>query len=213
MATHLPTDPLAVVLLLAWVVLTFALPSPNWNGIESYARSFQSIQMLSIIPVRLVAPTLLVLMISIHYYAQEQQRMFRLLGIAFAVIYTAIICVNYYVQLFVVRMNLLHGQLDSLTILALPDLRSVFFALETLGYAFLCCASLAISPIFRGGRLANWIHGLFIVNAALGNLAAIIAPFDVPFLIFAGLGIWMLLFLTALILVGVFFSKAKSRLI
>jgi hypothetical protein len=168
--------------------------------------------MLSFIPVRLLAPTLLVLMISIHYDAQEQQRMFRLLGIAFAVIYTAIICVNYYVQLFVVRMNLLHGQLDSLTILALPDLRSVFFALETLGYAFLCCASLAISPIFRGGRLANWIRGLFIVNAALGILAAIIAPFDVPFLIFAGLGIWILLFLTALILVGVFFSKAKSRL-
>jgi hypothetical protein len=80
--------------------------------------------------------------------------------------------VNYYLQLFVVRLNLLAGQLESLVLFAMPNFHSAFFALEAIGYCFSSLATLVVVPVFSGGKLASWIRGLFILNG-LEELASL----------------------------------------
>ncbi len=82
------------------------------------------------------AVTNVVLMISLHYYLPEYQRIFCLLGIAFTIIYATIIWINGYLQLFVLRLNIIQGQLESLAILAMPNTHSVFYSLEAIGMGF-----------------------------------------------------------------------------
>jgi len=202
---------LATVFTILFVVLALVFAPTEWSGIETYAEKFNFLQMANFIPVILLAPTIVILMACIHYVAPETKKVFSLISIAFSCIYAAIICTNYYIQLFVVRLNLLNNALDGIALLAMPNLHSVFFALETIGYSFLSLATLFVIPVFSGGRLERWIQWLFIVSGAIGILGAIVAPFDQPMLIFVGLGIWSLTFPIATILVSIFFGKIQTE--
>jgi hypothetical protein len=185
-------------------------PPKAWSGIRTYAENFSLLEMANYIPAFLLAPTVVVLMACIHYVAPETKKVFSLIGLSFASVYVAIIPANYYLQLFVVRLNLASGTLDGLALLAQPNLHSVFFAMETLGYTFLSLATLFVSQAFSGGKLQDWIRWLFIVSGALGIFGVLVAPFDRPSLVFAGLGIWSLAFPISMILLGVFFRRAQK---
>jgi hypothetical protein len=192
---------------------TLVFPSKAWSGVQTYAENFNLLEMASFIPAFLLAPTVVVLMACIHYVTSETKKVFSLIGLAFASVYAAIIPTNYYLQLFVVRLNLESGALDGLALLAQPNFHSVFFALETLGYAFLSLATLFVSQVFSGGKLESWIRGLLIVSGAVGIFGVLVAPFDQPYLIFAGLGIWSLAFPISTILLGIFYRRAQKRCI
>jgi hypothetical protein len=206
---------LASVFTIFFIVLALgtALVSPpkEWSGIQTYAENFSLLEMASFIPAFLLAPTVVVLIACIHYVTPEMKKVFSLTGLAFASVYAAIIPTNYYLQLFVVRLNVESGTLDGLALLAQPNFHSVFFALETLGYAFLSLATLFVCQVFSGGKLESWIRGLFIVSGAVGIFGVIVAPFDQPYLIFAGLGIWSLAFPISTILLSIFFRRAQKR--
>ena len=201
---------LASILTILFILLAFIFTVKEWTGIEAYAENFNSLQMANFIPVILLPPTVIVLMACLHYVVPETKKVFTSLGIAFSCVYAAIICTNYFIQLFVVRLNLISGTLDGLALLAQPNFHSVFFALETIGYSFLSLATLFVSPIFSGGKLESWIRWLFIISGAMGIFGAIVAPFDQPYLIFAGLGIWCFAFPISTILISIFFRKART---
>jgi uncharacterized membrane protein len=200
-----------ILFVLIAVGTSLVFPMQAWNGIQTYAEHFNWLDMASFIPAIFLAPTMVILMACIHAVTPEKQQVFSLISLAFTSIYAAIIPTNYYLQLFVVRLNLQSGTLDGLDLLAQPNLHSVFFALETLGYAFLSLATLFVSPVFKGGMLERWIRSLFIVSGAVGIFGVIVAPFDQPYLIFAGLGIWSLAFPISTILLSVFFQKIKGN--
>lgn len=101
---------LASVFTIFFIVLavgtTLVSPPKAWNGILAYAENFNLLEMASFIPAFLLAPTVVVLMACIHYVTPETKKVFSLIGLAFASVYAAIIPTNYYLQLFVVRLNL-----------------------------------------------------------------------------------------------------------
>ena len=202
---------LATVFTISFVILAAVFKPADWQGIETYAENFSFLQMSNHIPVLLLAPTIIIMMVCIHHVTPEKQKVFSLIGIAFSSVYAAIICTNYYIQLFVVRLNLLEGDLDGLALLALPNLHSIVFALESIGYTFLSLATLFVSPVFSGGKLESWIRWLFIITGVIGIFGAIVAPFDQPVLILAGLGIWSLVFPAATILISIFFRKMQKE--
>ncbi len=193
------------------VVTTLVFPPKAWSGAQTYAENFNVLEMASFIPAFLLAPTVVVLMACIHCVTPETKKVFSLIALAFAGVYVAIIPTNYYLQLFVVRLNLESGTLDGLALLAQPNFHSVFFALETIGYAFLSLATLFVSPVFSGGKLESWIRWLFILSGAVGIFGVLVAPFDQPYLIFAGLGVWSLAFPISTILLSIFFRRAQKR--
>jgi hypothetical protein len=198
---------LAAIFSLLFAVLAIAYSPPDWAGIEAYAEGFDFLQMLNMIPVVLVTIAVIVVMACIHSIAPSSKKVFSLIAIAFSVVYATIISTNYYVQLFVVRLNLVSGNLEGLQLLAMPNLHSVFFALEALGYMFLSLATLFVLPVFGRGMLAGWIRAFLIISGGLGIFGTIVALFDLPLLIFAGLGLWSLTFPIAMIFVAVYFRS------
>ena len=200
----------AAVLAVLFAVLAIGFSPPEWTGMEAYAEAFHFLQMANMIPVMLMTIAVVAVMACLHYVAPDAKKVFSLIGLVLSGAYTAIICTNYNLQLFVVRLNILSGDLSGLSLLAMPNLHSVFFALETVGYAFLSIAALCIVPVISGGRLGNGIRICLLVSSGMGLFGAVVAPFDQPVLIFAGLGIWSLVFPVAMILIGVYFRRLSK---
>jgi hypothetical protein len=111
-----------------------------------------------------------------------------------------------------VRLNIVSGDLDGLILLAIPNLHSVFFALEAIGYMFLSLAMLFTLPVYGKDKLANWIRRMIIISSGLGIFGVVVALFDQPLLIFAGLGLWSLTFPIAMFLIAGFFRKYPSSI-
>lgn len=124
--------------------------SPGWRGIESFVASFQPIQMLSLIPSLLLAPTFVVLMVSLHYYASPDKKIWSHLGVAFALIYAAMASINYLLQLTVVRLSIVNKEIDGLAMFVMGNPHSIFWALAS-AYIFMNLAMLFAAPVF-GGR-------------------------------------------------------------
>ena len=199
---------LTILFVLTAIATSLMFPMKAWNGIQIYAESFNFLDMASFIPAFFLAPTMIVLIACINAIAPASKKIFSQIGLAFAIVYAAIIPTNYYLQLFVVRLNLQSGTLEGLSILAQPNLHSIFFALETLGYGFLSLATILISFVFTSGKLEIWMRSLFIISGAVGIFGVLVAPFDQPYLIFAGLGLWSFAFPISTILLSIFFRRS-----
>jgi hypothetical protein len=201
---------LATVFTILFIFLMLMFASEEWSDIETFARTFDSRVMVQLIPLILLTPTVVILMASIHSITPERKKVFSLVGVALSSVYAAIICTNYYLQLFVVRLNLLDVDLEGLDLLVMANPRSVFVALETIGYAFLNLAMLIVSLVFTGGKLESWIRRMFILSGSLGIFAAIVAPFDQPAIFYTAFGLSLLAFPIATILVSLYFKKLNS---
>jgi hypothetical protein len=200
-----------ILFVLIAIGTSLIFPIQPWSGIQTYAEHFNWFDMASFIPAFFLAPTMVILVACIHAVTPESKKIFSQIGLAFTVIYATIIPTNYYLQLFVVRLNLQNGTLEGLSIQAQPNLHSTFFALETLGYGFLSLSTLFVSQVFSSGKLEIWIRWLFIASGAVGIFGVLVAPFDQPYLIFAGLGIWSIAFPISTILLSIFFRRIKGN--
>jgi hypothetical protein len=121
---------------------------------------------LSFIASFLLAPSFVALVLSIHYYAQPEKKIWSHLGLVFAVMYAVMCTINYFVQLAVVSGNPLRASADVLALFTFTP-GSVMFVVDMLGYSFMCLATLAAAPVFAGGRLERWLKGLFIAHGLL----------------------------------------------
>ncbi len=182
--------------------------SPGWRGIESFVASFQPIQMLSLIPSLLLAPTFVVLMVSLHYYASPDKKIWSHLGIAFALIYAVMASINYITQLTVVRLSILNKETDGLAMFVMGNSHSIFWALAS-SYAFMNLAMLFAAPVFDGGRLERAIRWLFVANGA----SVVVTVFGVivdspPIYLLGSLVPWCVIFSLATLLLAVLFRRA-----
>ena len=201
----------ATAFTIVFVVLAIAFESGEWSGIEGYARTFDSLQMVQLVPVLLLAPTVVVLITSIHTVASDTRRVFSMIAVVFSGVYAAIIATNYMIQLFVVRLNVLSNDLEGLSLLAMGNPNSVFVALETVGYGFFGLAMLSIGAVFKG-ELQAWISGLFITSGITGILGAVAAPLGQALLTLIGFSVSLLAFLAAAVLVGLFLRRLTRQL-
>jgi hypothetical protein len=123
----------------------------------------------------LLAPTFVAMMVSIHYYAPEEKRIWSHLGISLATIYAVMCALSYYIQLTVIQNNTLRMTEDVLQpFVFIPG--TPLFAQDMLGYVFMCAATLATGFVFPGGKLESWIKWLFILNGVLFILPTLIVP-------------------------------------
>ena len=151
---------IAVIIMMISSITATAGTPPGWHGIETFVASFQSIQMLPLIPSLVLAPAFIVLMVSIHYYAAHEKRMWSQLGIAFAIVYAVMASLNYIMQLTVVRFSILNKETDGLAMFVMGNPHPIFWALAS-AYVFMNLAMLFAAPVFEGGRLERCIRGLF----------------------------------------------------
>jgi hypothetical protein len=123
----------------------------------------------------LLAPAFVAMMVSIHYYAAPEKRIWSQLGLSFAIIYAVMCSLTYYVQLTFINHNFLPITEDAvLPFIFIPG--TPIFAQDMLGYVFFCLATLAVVPVFTGGRMEAWIKWLFILNGILFSIPTMILP-------------------------------------
>lgn len=198
------------IALILMMVSTMSIePPPGLSGIELFVAAFQPVQMLPLIPSLLLAPTFVVLMVSIHYYAAPDKKIWSHLGIAFALIYAVMASINYITQLTVVRLSILNRETDGLAMFVMGNPHSLFWALAS-AYAFMNLAMLFAAPVFDGGGLERWIHWLFLANGASAVITILGVVVDSPVIYLLGsLLPWCVIFSWAAILLAVMFKRLE----
>ncbi len=154
---------IAVIVMMLSALTTGAMS--GWKGVESYVASYQPISMLPLIPSLPLAAAFIALMVSIHYYARDDKKIWSQLGLSFAIVYAVMASINYIVQLTVVRLSILNQETDGLAMFAMGNPHSIFWALAS-AYVFMNLAMLFAAPVFEAGKLERWIRWLFLANGA-----------------------------------------------
>lgn len=201
---------IAVIVMMVSSSTASAGAPPGWRGVEAYVASFQFIQMLPLIPSLVLAPTFIVLMVSIHYYAAQDKRMWSQLGIAFAIVYAVMASLNYIMQLTIVRFSILNQETDGLAMFVMGNPHSIFWALAS-AYVFMNLAMLFAAPVFEGGKLERGIRRLFYANGA----SAMVTIFGIvvdspPVYLLGSLVPWCVVFSLATTLLAVLFRRALT---
>ncbi|MBN2566290.1 MAG: hypothetical protein JXB46_11325 [Candidatus Eisenbacteria bacterium] len=121
-----------------------------------------------LIPSLLLGSAFLVLMVSITQLAAPDRLVWSHAAVAFATVYAVMISINYYVQLAWVAPRLASGSTEGLAPFLFVPFDSFLYAVDILGYSFMCLSMLFASRIFTGGgqeRLVRWFltaNGLLI---------------------------------------------------
>lgn len=156
-------------------------------------------------PSFVLAPSFVILMVSIHYYASGDKKIWSHIGLSFAIIYAVLILIVYYVQLFLVVPRLIEGRIEDISLLLFIPHDSFLFALDLLGYGFMNLATLFVAFVFERRKLEGWIRRFLIANGLL-------APTNILWMIFQPLfyiaALWAITFPLSTIMLAIFFRRA-----
>lgn len=153
-----------------------------------------------------------VLVACIYSIIEDAKKIYSLLSLIFSILFSAFISIAYYMQLAVVKNNVI-GLSDEVIKLITYAPGSFAFALDMLGFTFLCLSVLFLYPVFKNKILKVFllINGLFAIptfifpilklnSAPEGHFGSVI------------LLIWVLIFLPVLYLFFMIF-KEKSKIL
>jgi hypothetical protein len=182
---------LSIVYIIPQLIIGIELPSSP--------RDLLLIQGPSII----LAPSFLILMISIHHFASDDRKIWSHIGVAFALAYFIFVAIVYFVGLTIQVPHTIQGDLNKYELLKYVP-KSFMTAIDALGYASMSLAMLFASPVFNKSKLQNWIRRLFIAN---GILAPVILATQVyPKIAYIG-GFWIITFPSATCLLAIMFRQ------
>jgi hypothetical protein len=136
---------------------------PAWHDIEAYAEAFSPMRILYVHPSLLLALTFIVLMACIYRWAPEDKKIWSLIGLSLAIVYSAMASINYNIQAVAVSKSLASGETMGIAML-LPDRPdSVFEALAN-SYVYMALAMVSSGFAFSGSRLKGWIRWIFLAQ-------------------------------------------------
>ena len=153
------------------------------------------------------APLMIILCSSIHCLAPVRRRVFSLLGIAFSTIFAAFVCMNRLIQLSIVRLSILEGNMEGLSRFLPYEPRSAMFALEMTGWgAFLGFALLFMAFTIKNKGLGKYIRYSFLLYSLLGIASTIAFIVDSPLSVI-GFAAWGLILYIGTGLCAISFTK------
>jgi hypothetical protein len=140
---------------------------PYLDTVSQYPKDF-----LWMFPAMLLVLVYMMLMASIHSYAERQKKIFSQIGLSFATIASVILLSDYYLQFSVVPMSLLNAETEGLAMLIQYNSHGIFLALEELGYLMMSLSFLFIAAALSNrSRLESVIRWIFIIGFALVMLS------------------------------------------
>ena len=152
----------------------------------------------------LLAPSFVVMMVSVHYAAPAEKKIWSHIGITFAVLYAALVSMVYVTWLFVVEPHVLRGEANQVALLIFAP-GSLLQMVDGLGYTFMGVATFFAAPVFAGKRLDKWIRWLCL----LYGLGALMVFLSYVFYIIP-LGAGWFIFPPLAILLAVYFRRAGN---
>ena len=158
-------------------------------------------------PSLFLAPSFVVLMVSIHQFVRDERKIWSLTGLSFAIVNAVLVCIAYYVQFGVAIPHMIRGQTEDIAVLIFEH-GSFLFAIDVLGDGFQSLATLFVAFAFTDETLQHWIRYLFIVNGIL--VFPILLQIYWPELVYIA-GLWTITFVVPVILLAVLFKKALQK--
>jgi hypothetical protein len=149
------------------------------GGPESSSTSLGLFVLLT--PSLLLGPSFLLLMVSIHDLSPPSRRVWSRAAIAFAIVYTVLISINYYVQLAWVAPRLSRGQMHGIEPFLFVPFDSFLYSVDILGYSFMSLAALFAARVFTGRGLDRVVRSFLTANGLL-----------LPFLVFQMYVHWLI---------------------
>lgn len=191
----------AVALVGGWAALLTAASILLFDVAVALGVSGFGVGKLPVAAALLIAPSYLAFASALHRDLPEGDRIWSQMALAFAVVYAAIVGINYALQLTVVPINpeAFQGWTQELR----PD--SAFWALEIAGYAFMGLSALALVPALSGTGLERAAGWLFVVNgigSLIGGAAYLITMDPAHWLGLTSLAVWGAAFPVATALIG-----------
>jgi hypothetical protein len=153
----------------------------------------------------LLAPSFVVLMVSVHYAAPAEKKIWSHIGIAFAILYAALVSIVYVTWLFVVEPHVLRGQANQVALLIFVP-GSFLQMVDGLGYTFMGVALFFVTPVFAGKRLDTWIRWLCLLSGPGAVVVFLSYVFYIPPM---GLPEWVITPALA-ILLAVYFRRTRD---
>ena len=123
----------------------------------------------------LLTPMFVILMTCIHYYVDDEKKIFSQIGLCFAVISAVAITMDYFIQLTVIQPSLIKGETEGLALFSQYNPHGIFIALEDLGYLMMSLAFLFAGASFaKDERLERAMRWLFILSSLISIGAFIV---------------------------------------
>ena len=142
---------LATVFSLLYVVAQLA----EWAGWLGSAGGPESAStpvglVILLTPSLLLGSAFLVLVVSIHQVAAPDRKVWSHAAVAFAILYTALISIVYFVQLTLVAPRIAEGRVAGIEAFLFVPFDSFLYAVDILGYSFMSVATLFAARVFTG---------------------------------------------------------------
>lgn len=185
--------------------LTFLPNLVEWAGISAYAERFKPIQMLTVFPSILLASAYVIFTVSLHYYSENDKKIWSHLSIAFALMYAIISTLNYLIQIITVIPSMENNQSDGLSIFVAGNSKSIFYALMA-SYFFMCISSLFIAFIFNNKDKDQKVIRIFFMSAGIAGplcLLGSVVPILMPL---AGI-LWFICLTSGSVKIAIYFRK------
>jgi hypothetical protein len=192
--------------------------SSSWDsfpGMVNYVWSYiKAIDYVLFIPAFLLAPVFVVLMACIHHYAPYERKIYSLIGLAFAVIYAALITSDYFLLWTVILPSTINGETAGLSLLSMYNPHGIFVAMESLAYIMMGISLLVIAPVFQGGKIEKILKWIFIsgfILAIASLIGIILAGYDIVIFEIAVIAIYCPVLIVSGALLSIIFRRAGVR--
>ncbi len=135
------------------------------GGPESASTALGIVVLLT--PSLLLGSSFAILMVAVHYYAQQDKKIWSHIAVMFATIYAALISINYYVQLTLVLPHMVRGEIESVRFLLFTPFDSFLYSVDILGYSFMSLSTLFAAFVFDRPGLERTIRWFLIANGLI----------------------------------------------
>lgn len=121
-----------------------------------------------LVPSLFLGISFVVMMVSVHLQAPKDRRIWSQTGLVFAIMYSTLICMNYFVQLTLVAPAIYRGDVsDSIRPFLFNVFNSFTYSVDLLGYSFMSLSTLFAAFIFTGTGLEKTIRWFLIANGLI----------------------------------------------
>lgn len=185
--------------------LTFFPNLVEWTGISAYAETFKPIQMFTVFPSILLASAYVIFTVSLHYYSENDKKIWSHLAIAFGLMYAIISTLNYLIQIITVIPSMENNQIDGLAAVVAGNSRSIFYALMA-SYLFMCISSLFIAFIFNNKDKEQKVIRIFFMGAGIAGPLCLLGSVVPVLMPLAGI-LWFVCLTLGSVKIAIYFRK------
>ena len=158
------------------------------------------------LPSLFLAPAFLVTMICIHFFVDEDVKIWTAIATAFSILYTICATIVYFTQLTVIIPQLLRNEINETHVLAFHT-KSFLMAIDCMGYFFMSISTVFAAFAFYKDKNNKWLYRGLLYNGLL--LPVLILAFFYPVFYYIG-ALWMVTFPVAIIQVANLFKKDQE---